>query len=147
MAIHYLFVFNRQGKIRLAKYYSAYDDEEKKKLAVEVHRVVTSRSIRFTNFVEFKNHKLVYRRYAGLFFVMAIDATDNELGYLEAIHLYVEVLDAYFGSVCELDLVFNFFKAYTALDEMFLGGQIMETSKRVVLARLERIDFGMKDGK
>jgi hypothetical protein len=31
---------------------------------------------------------------------------------LEFIHLFVEVLDQYFGSVCELDLVFNFYKVY-----------------------------------
>jgi hypothetical protein len=41
---------------------------------------------------------------------MCVDQTDNELSCLEAIHLFVEVLDAYFGNVCELDLVFNFFK-------------------------------------
>lgn len=29
---------------------------------------------------------------------------------LEAIHHYVEVLDRYFGNVCELDIIFNFHK-------------------------------------
>jgi AP-2 complex subunit sigma-1 len=52
----------------------------------------------------------VYRRYAGLFFCLCVDANDNELASLEAIHLFVEVLDAFFGNVCELDLVFNFYK-------------------------------------
>ena len=37
-------------------------------------------------------------------------ADDNELLTLEAIHQYVEVLDKYFGNVCELDLIFNFHK-------------------------------------
>ena len=53
---------------------------------------------------------MVYRRYAGLFFCVCVDANDNELAYLEAIHFFVEVLDAFFGNVCELDLVFNFYK-------------------------------------
>lgn len=39
-----------------------------------------------------------------------MDANDNELAYLEAIHFFVEVLDSFFGNVCELDLVFNFYK-------------------------------------
>jgi len=52
----------------------------------------------------------VYRRYAGLFFCVCVDANDNELAYLEAIHFFVEVLDSFFGNVCELDLVFNFYK-------------------------------------
>jgi hypothetical protein len=29
---------------------------------------------------------------------------------LKFIHLFVEVLDQYFGNVCELDIVFNFHK-------------------------------------
>ena len=41
---------------------------------------------------KFRNHKIVYRRYAGLFFCVCVDANDNELAYLEAIHLFVEVL-------------------------------------------------------
>ena len=87
--------------------------------------------------LQFRNHKLVYRRYAGLFFCVCVDANDNELAYLEAIHLFVEVLDAFFGNVCELDLVFNFYKVYAILDEVFLAGEIEETSKHVVLARME----------
>lgn len=59
---------------------------------------------------QFRNYKIVYRRYAGLFFCVCVDANDNELAYLEAIHFFVEVLDAFFGNVCELDLVFNFYK-------------------------------------
>ena len=30
--------------------------------------------------------------------------------YFESIHLFVELLDQFFGNVCELDLVFNFNK-------------------------------------
>lgn len=48
--------------------------------------------------------KVVYRRYASLFFVAGIAQDDNELVTLEIIHRYVEVLDRYFGNVCELDL-------------------------------------------
>jgi len=94
----------------------------------------------------------VYRRYAGLFFCLCVDANDNELASLEAIHLFVEVLDAFFGNVCELDLVFNFYKVgyffqlhtdlqvYAILDEVFLAGEIEETSKEKVLMRLEHLD-------
>ena len=85
---------------------------------------------------------------------MCVDANDNELACLEAIHLFVEVLDAFFGNVCELDLVFNFYKVqpplsrklilffqvYAILDEVFLAGEIEETSKDKVLMRLEHLD-------
>ena len=78
---------------------------------------------------------------------------DNELAYLESIHFFVELLDTYFKSVCELDLVFHvrlylssihptgqFYKVYAILDELYLAGEIQETSKSSVLQRLESLD-------
>lgn len=59
---------------------------------------------------QFRNFKIVYRRYAGLYFCICVDIADNNLAYLEAIHNFVEVLNEYFHNVCELDLVFNFYK-------------------------------------
>ncbi|KAF3210885.1 hypothetical protein TWF679_006672 [Orbilia oligospora] len=116
-------------------------DDEKVKLKGEVHRLVAPRDQKYqSNFVEFRNNKIVYRRYAGLFFCVCVDANDNELAYLEAIHFFVEVLDAFFGNVCELDLVFNFYKVYAILDEVFLAGEIEEASKQTVLTRLEHLD-------
>lgn len=110
-------------------------------LLAQVHRLVAPRDQKYqSNFVEFRNHKIVYRRYAGLFFCACVDTNDNELAYLEAIHFFVEVLDSFFGNVCELDLVFNFYKVYAILDEVFLAGEIEETSKQVVLTRLEHLD-------
>eukprot|EP00850_Spirogloea_muscicola_P005415 SM000024S07877 [mRNA] locus=s24:911264:911946:- [translate_table: standard] len=76
----------------------------------QVHRLVVNRDPKYTNFVEFRTHKVIYRRYAGLFFSLCVDLTDNELAYLESIHLFVEILDHFFSNVCELDLVFNFHK-------------------------------------
>lgn len=90
---------------------------------MQVHRLVAPRDQKYqSNFVEFKRStKIVYRRYAGLFFCACVDATDNELAYLEAIHFFVEVLDQFFGNVCELDLVFNFYKV-RACDVSYSSG-------------------------
>ena len=59
--------------------------------------------------------KVVYRRYASLFFIAGIDLDDNELMALELIQRYVEVLDKWFMNVCELDIIFNFPQAYSIL--------------------------------
>ncbi len=85
-------------------------------------------------------YKIIYRRYAGLFFSLCVDVSDNELSYVEAIHCFVEMLDRYFGNVCELDLVFNFHKAYTILDEFILAGELQETSQAVMLDRLKELE-------
>lgn len=38
------------------------------------------------------------------------------------------------------DLVFNFYKVYAILDEIFLAGEIEETSKETILGRLEKLE-------
>lgn len=81
------------------------------------------------NFLEWRNLKLVYKRYASLYFCCGVDPTDNELYILEVIHHFVEVLDRYFGNVCELDLIFNFHKAYYILDEMMISGHKLNPLK------------------
>ena len=76
--------------------------------------------------MQFRNFKIVYRRYAGLYFCICVDITDNNLAYLEAIHNFVEVLNEYFHNVCELDLVFNFYKVCLYLLTTTGGGEPRE---------------------
>lgn len=47
--------------------------------------------------LQYKTYKIVYRRYAGLYFLFCVDVTDNELLYLETIHLFVEVGHCFLG--------------------------------------------------
>ena len=115
-------------------------NEEKPILESEIHRVITSRDPKHTNFVEFKTYKLIYRRYAGLFFTLAVDVNDNELMCMETIHLFVELLDQQFSNVCELDIVFNFNKVYSMLDEFVLGGDVLESNKREMLDRIRELE-------
>jgi Clathrin adaptor complex, small subunit len=46
-----------------------------------------------------------------------------------------------FSQVCELDIIFNFEKAYFILDELLLGGEIQETSKKNVLKAIAAQDL------
>ena len=43
--------------------------------------------------------------------------------------------------MCELDIIFNFEKAYFILDEFLMGGEIQETSKQIVARSIEASDM------
>ncbi|KAL9042466.1 MAG: hypothetical protein Q9214_003771, partial [Letrouitia sp. 1 TL-2023] len=133
MAINYLILLSRQGKVRLAKWFTTLSPKDKAKIIKDVSQLVLSRRTRMCNFLEYKDTKVVYRRYASLFFIAGCSSTDNELITLEIVHRYVEQMDKYYGNVCELDIIFNFQKAYFILDELLLAGEVQESSKKNVL--------------
>ena len=43
--------------------------------------------------------------------------------------------------MCELDIIFNFEKAYFMLGELMLGGEVQETSKKNVLKAIAAQDL------
>ncbi|XP_022637423.1 uncharacterized protein LOC106763263 [Vigna radiata var. radiata] len=133
LQIHFVLLISRQGKVRLTKWYSPYSQKERSKIIRELCGLIISRAPKLCNFVEWKGFKVVYKRYASLYFCICNDEEDNELETLAIIHHFVETLDRYFGSVCELDLIFNFHKAYFILDEILIAGAMQETSKRTTL--------------
>eukprot|EP01060_Flectonema_neradi_P026484 TRINITY_DN3547_c1_g1_i2.p1 TRINITY_DN3547_c1_g1~~TRINITY_DN3547_c1_g1_i2.p1 ORF type:complete len:166 (+),score=14.34 TRINITY_DN3547_c1_g1_i2:103-600(+) len=133
--IQFMLLISRQGgKVRLAKWYSPYSPKDKAKAIREINTmVVGGRSTKSCNFLEWKDKKIVWKRYAALYFVVCVDKTDNELISLEIVHHFVETLDRYFGHVCELDLIFNFHKVYYLLDEVIAAGELQESSKRSIV--------------
>lgn len=57
--IRFVFLQNRAGKTRLAKYYVPMDDKEKHRMEYEVHRLVVGRDPKnSTNFAEFQTYKV-----------------------------------------------------------------------------------------
>jgi AP-1 complex subunit sigma 1/2 len=106
---------------RLAKWFTTLSPKEKAKIIKDVSQLVLARRTRMCNFLEYKGRdfdsllcppandcpdsKIVYRRYASLFFIAGCASTDNELITLEIVHRYVEQMDKYYGNVCELDIV------------------------------------------
>lgn len=74
--------------------------------------MVSKRSDTVCNFLEEsktwgKDIKLIYRHYATLYFIFAVDDSESELGILDLIQVFVEALDKSFENVCELDLIFH----------------------------------------
>ncbi|KAF3686618.1 AP-1 complex subunit sigma-2 [Channa argus] len=154
--MQFMLLFSRQGKLRLQKWYVPLSDKERKKISRDLVQTILARKPKMCSFLEWRDLKIVYKRYASLYFCCAVEDQDNELITLEIIHRYVELLDKYFGSVsllnvtcllkvckkvCELDIIFNFEKAYFILDEFLLGGEAQETSKKNVLKAIEQADL------
>ena len=77
--------------------------------------------------------KIIYRQYATLYFVFWVDDSESELGILDLIQVFVETLDRAFQSVCELDIIFNMDKVQYILQEIVMGGMVLETDMAAVL--------------
>lgn len=137
-----MLLISRQGKLRMMRWYYPFTSKEKTKIINELTQIILVRKPKMCNIIEYMDHRVVYRRYASLFFVCGITTdVDNELLTLDIIHRYVETMDKYFGNVCELDIIFNFTKAYDLLNEMILcDGALAESDKSDVLHQVLIMD-------
>lgn len=59
-----MLLFSRQGKLRLQKWYIAHPDKLKKKITRELVALVLSRKPKMCSFLEWKDLKVVYKRYS-----------------------------------------------------------------------------------
>ncbi|KAG8087211.1 hypothetical protein GUJ93_ZPchr0010g7964 [Zizania palustris] len=107
MGIRFVLFVNKQGQTRLAQYYEQLSIDERRALEGEIVRKCLARTDQQCSFVEHRSYKVVYRRYASLFFLVGVSNDENELAILEFIHLFVETMDHLFGNVCELDIMFH----------------------------------------
>lgn len=133
--------------------------KERVALESEIIRKCLSRSELQCSFLEHRGHKVVYRRYASLFFIVGtradVDArkaapggsggqraenSENELGLLEFIHTLVETMDRWAGSICELDIMYQLEQVHFLLDEMVMNGYVVETNKSNVLRAIDLMD-------
>ena len=66
--------------------------EKQKNIRQIIQLVLNRKRGKMCNFIEWKNFKIIYRRYASLYFTFVVDSDDNELIALEIIHRYVTIL-------------------------------------------------------
>ncbi|CAO2208120.1 unnamed protein product [Urochloa humidicola] len=73
MTIRFVLLVNKQGQTRLAQYYEHLSLDERRALEGEIVRKCLARTDQQCSFVEHRNYKVVYRRYASLFFLVGVD--------------------------------------------------------------------------
>lgn len=91
-----------------------------------------------------KDTKLIYRHFATLYFVVAADGNESDLGLLDLVQVFVETLDKKFENVCELDLIFRSDMVHHILDEVVMGGMVLETSGKEIMdavTAMERLEL------
>ena len=72
-----------------------------------------------------------------------MDKNDNELITLEIIHQFVEVLDRYFGNVCELDLIFHTDKVHHILVSHGMLGMSHRTGRCMLVRCIATVDCAL----
>lgn len=136
-------IVNNSGKPRLVKFYqNVFGEDAQQSVIRRIFQLVSTRPDSFCNYLECgggpewgenENIKLIYRHYATLYFVFAVDAQESDLGILDLIQVFVEALDKQFENVCELDLIFHSDKVHYILDEIVMGGMVLETNINAIL--------------
>ncbi|KAJ8601023.1 hypothetical protein CTAYLR_007969 [Chrysophaeum taylorii] len=135
-----IIIVNNNGQARICKFFQSvheqgYSAEEAQQHVIrKVFQQVAQRPDSFCNYLEGsiaewgEGTKLIYRHYATLYFVFAVDKLESDLGILDLIQVFVEALDKCFENVCELDLIFHSDKVHYILDEIVMAGMVLETN-------------------
>ncbi|CAH1450325.1 unnamed protein product [Lactuca virosa] len=142
--IRAVIIMNDEGKPRLVKFYDHQPMEKQQEIIRSIYGVLCSRAENVSNFVQAdstfgKDTRLVYKTFATLYFIVIFDDSENELAILDLMQVFVETLDKCFSNVCELDIVFNFNKVHTILDEIILGGQVVEMNSSEIVKAVNDI--------
>eukprot|EP01104_Vermistella_antarctica_P011894 TRINITY_DN3367_c0_g1_i1.p2 TRINITY_DN3367_c0_g1~~TRINITY_DN3367_c0_g1_i1.p2 ORF type:complete len:166 (+),score=51.68 TRINITY_DN3367_c0_g1_i1:202-699(+) len=154
-----ILIVNNHGKPRLTKFFEHPSVDDQQRVIRETFQLISKRPDRSCNFLEGgsiydKDTKIIYRHYATLFFIFIVDASESELGILDLIQVFVETLDKCFENVCELDLIFHMDRIHFILDEIVMGGMVLETNLQDIqeaidaqnkIVKAENPLSGMKD--
>ncbi|VDM33332.1 unnamed protein product [Hydatigera taeniaeformis] len=145
-------ICNTSGKPRLIKFYDETTEKEKAEFLREAYSLLHRRANSSCNFLEAPTehdlYRIVYRRYSSIYIIFCVDFAESELGILDLIQVFVDLLDKTFENICELDLIFNADKVHHLLNEIICGGMVLETNHTEILSRFneqQRLGDGYTD--
>ena len=75
--IQFVLLVNKQGQTRLAQYTNYMTIKERVTLEGELVRKCLSRNENQCSFLEHRQYKVIYRRYASLYFIVGVDIDDD----------------------------------------------------------------------
>lgn len=154
--IHSIMVFNNDGVPRLVRSYTGPSLREEQSLLKELHKRVRAHdaeSVSSSCFLTVPSEllkgngpdlRVIYRHYATLYFVVVADINESELGILDLIQVFVQILNKCFKDVCELDLVFHWQVLQTALEEMVQAGMVIDCNMDNIMSAIDSMN-GVKE--
>uniref|UniRef100_A0A2I3T051 Adaptor related protein complex 3 subunit sigma 2 n=1 Tax=Pan troglodytes TaxID=9598 RepID=A0A2I3T051_PANTR len=122
--IQAILVFNNHGKPRLVRFYQRFPEEIQQQIVRETFHLVLKRDDNICNFLEGGSVRWV------------LDATLTGRDTI-LFGVFVETLDKCFENVCELDLIFHMDKVHYILQEVVMGGMVLETNMNEIVAQIE----------
>ena len=84
--IEFVLMVNKQGQTRLSRYFKPLLSSDKTLLEAELIRRCLGRGEDECNFLEIREHKVVYRRYASLYFIVGTRDSQDVVGSGLIIH-------------------------------------------------------------
>lgn len=130
------------------KFYTSVDIATQRLLLNQVFQLVSARDNSACSFLtppslleDLDDIKVIYRRYATLYFVFVVDDQELELGILDLIQVFVECLDKCFANVCELDLVFGWQALQLVVEEIVQGGMVIDTNVSRIVESLDEANL------
>ncbi|KAL4428947.1 hypothetical protein ABPG74_011143 [Tetrahymena malaccensis] len=158
-------IINNLGKVRISKFYENINVDKQNEIIQKLFELVKYPDGRKSHFVKDKDGiydkkcTIIIRQYASLHFIMIIDQDESELSALDLIQvrllayyfslhnsfcnnlnqIIVEGCDTLFENVCELDMVYFPDKINALIDEIIIGGCVIETKISEVLQSLNQV--------
>ena len=140
MGIKFFLIVNRHGQTRLAQYYGDRPSiEDRQKLESEIIRQCVSRNEQMSFSFTLGDLKIVYKRYLAIYCIAAVTDDMNEIAVVSFFDFFFTTLKDYFGDITEFHILYNLPQAYTALNEIIVDGEIVETSRQKVVNMLNSI--------
>lgn len=135
-----MLIVSKDGNVQFSHYFTHINSNSRTALESRVASKCLSSDKDACHFLGEGDHTLVFRWFGPCLFIVAADDTENELMVYEFLSLYVSALHRYFGKFSERHVLFNVDRLHMVLEEMVVGGEIVESSIRNVLSPIHMLD-------
>ncbi|XP_045613464.1 AP-4 complex subunit sigma-1 isoform X1 [Procambarus clarkii] len=138
--MHYLLIASKTGNVQFSHYFTHITPCSRTTIEARIITKCLSAEKDACHFLEDGDHTLIFRWFGPCLFIVAADHAENEMMVYEFLSLYVDALHRYFGKFSERHVLLNIDRLHMVLEEMVVGGELVESSIRNVLNPIQVLD-------